>query len=647
MARTPAGTPPNPKGAERFHEEKATYTVRGSSQPDIEAGIKAIRDTVKTLKPKPGVYRMLDARGDVLYVGKARALKNRVANYCQIANLSSRLQRMVSQTRSMEIVTTNSEAEALLLEAQFIKRFRPPYNVLLRDDKSFPFILLRAGHDFPRIMKHRGARKAKGDYYGPFASAGSVNTTINALQKLFLLRSCTDSFFSRRDRPCLLYQIKRCSAPCVGRIDEAGYAELVRQAKDFLGGKSSAVQREIETQMAKAAEALDFESAAMLRDRLRAATFIQGSQAINAEGVGDADVFALASKGGQIAIQGFFIRGGQNWGHRAFFPSHIAEVAEEEVLSRVLAQFYEEVPPPRTILVDRDLPERALLEEAFGAIAGRKVEISVPQRGDRRRLMEQAQRNAAEALDRRLAESGTQARTMRELTEFLELPELPARIEVYDNSHIQGTKAVGAMVVAGPEGFLKNQYRKFNIRQAQTNDDFGMMREVMGRRFARAQEEDPDRDGGLWPDLVLIDGGKGQMSSVRDTLEELGIEDVPLVAVAKGPHHGREGREVFHFPDGREKTLPVNSPVLFYLQRLRDEAHRFAIGAHRAKRSRAISASPLDEIPGIGPARKRALLLHFGTAGKVRAAALEDLKRAPGVSEAVAQAVYDFYHPGG
>jgi excinuclease ABC subunit C len=647
MARTPAGTPPNPKGAERFHEEKATYTVRGSSQPDIEAGVKAIRDTVKTLKPKPGVYRMLDARGDVLYVGKARALKNRVANYCQIANLSSRLQRMVSQTRSMEIVTTNSEAEALLLEAQFIKRFRPPYNVLLRDDKSFPFILLRAGHDFPRIMKHRGARKAKGDYYGPFASAGSVNTTINALQKLFLLRSCTDSFFSRRDRPCLLYQIKRCSAPCVRRIDEAGYAELVRQAKDFLGGKSGAVQREIETQMAKAAEALDFESAAMLRDRLRAATFIQGSQAINAEGVGDADVFALASKGGQIAIQGFFVRGGQNWGHRAFFPSHIAEVAEEEVLSRVLAQFYEEVPPPRTILVDRDLPERALLEEAFCEIAGRRVEISVPQRGDRRRLMEQAQRNAVEALDRRLAESGTQAKVMRELTEFLELPEVPARIEIYDNSHIQGTKAVGAMVVAGPEGFLKNQYRKFNIRQAQTNDDFGMMREVMGRRFARAQEEDPDRDGGLWPDLVLIDGGKGQMSSVRDTLEELGIEDVPLVAVAKGPHHGREGREVFHFPDGREKTLPVNSPVLFYLQRLRDEAHRFAIGAHRAKRSRAITASPLDEIPGIGPARKRVLLLHFGTAGKVRAAALDDLKRAPGVSEAVAQAVYDFYHPSG
>ena len=647
MARTPAGSPPHPKGAERFNEERATYTVKGDAQPNIEAGVKAIRETVRTLKPKPGVYRMLDARGDVLYVGKARALKNRVANYCQVANLSSRLQRMVSQTRGMEIVTTNSEAEALLLEAQLIKRFRPPYNVLLRDDKSFPFILLRADHAFPRIMKHRGARKAKGDYYGPFASAGSVNTTINALQKLFLLRSCTDSFFSRRDRPCLLYQIKRCSAPCVGRIGEAGYAELVRQAKDFLGGRSGAVQREIEAQMARAAETLDFETAAMLRDRLRAATFIQGTQAINAEGVGDADIFALAAKGGQIAIQAFFVRGGQNWGHRAFFPSHIADVPEEEVLARVLMQFYEEVPPPRTILVDRDLPERELLEEALCETGGHRVAISVPQRGDRRRLMEQAKRNAAEALDRRLAETGTQAKILRELTEFLELPEEPQRIEVYDNSHIQGAKAVGAMIVAGPEGFRKGQYRKFNIRQAQTDDDFGMMREVMTRRFARALEEDPDRDGDTWPGLVLIDGGKGQMSVVRDALEDLGIEDVPLVAIAKGPHHGREGREVFHFSDGREKTLPVNSPVLFYLQRLRDEVHRFAIGAHRAKRSRAISASPLDEIPGIGPARKRALLLHFGTAGKVRAAALDDLKRAPGVSEAVAQAVYDFYHPSG
>ncbi|MFA7588206.1 MAG: excinuclease ABC subunit UvrC, partial [Novosphingobium sp.] len=537
--------------------------------------------------------------------------------------------------------------EALLLEAQLIKRFRPPYNVLLRDDKSFPFILLRADHDFPRIMKHRGARKARGNYYGPFASAGSVNTTINALQKLFLLRSCTDSFFARRDRPCLLYQIKRCSAPCVGRIDAVAYGELVRQAKDFLGGKSSAVQREIEAQMHAAAEALDFERAAMLRDRLRAATFIQGSQAINAEGVGNADVFAMATKAGQVAVQAFFIRGGQNWGHRAFFPTHTEGLSEDEVLTSFLAQFYEEVPPARLILVDRELPEADLLAEAFRAGAGGKVEISVPRRGDRRRLMEQAERNAVESLDRRLAESGTKARINRELAEFLELPEVPQRIEIYDNSHIQGTNALGAMVVAGPEGFLKGQYRKWNIKAAQTNDDFAMMREVMTRRFSRAMADDPEREHGMWPDLVLIDGGKGQMSAVRDALEELGIEDVPLIAIAKGPHHGREGREVFHFSDGREKTLPVNSPVLFHLQRLRDEVHRYAIGAHREKRSRAIIASPLDEIPGIGPARKRALLLHFGTAGKVRAASLEDLQRAPGVSAGVAQAVYDFYHPGG
>ncbi len=644
MPRNP--TPPDRQSEERFNEDRATYTIKGS-QPDLEVGLAAIREVQATLKPKPGVYRMLDARGDVLYVGKARALKNRVANYTQVERLPLRLKRMVAQTRSMTIVTTNSEAEALLLEAQLIKRYRPPYNVLLRDDKSFPFILLRAEHDFPRITKHRGARRAKGNYYGPFASAGSVNTTINALQKLFLLRSCTDSFFARRDRPCLLYQIKRCSAPCVGRIDAAGYAELVGEAKDFLGGRSSAVQAKITAQMEQAAEALDFERAAMLRDRLRAATFIQGSQAVNAEGVGNADVFAVAQRNGQFGVQAFFIRGGQNWGHRAFFPAHTDGLDEAEVLTSFLAQFYEEVPPPRLILTDRALPEAALLAEALAGAAGGKVEISVPQRGDRRRLIQQAIRNAEEALERRQAESGTKARLNRDLAEFLELPEPPQRIEVYDNSHVQGAHALGAMIVAGPEGFVKGQYRKWNIKTAQTNDDFAMMREVMQRRFARAQDEDPDRDGGMWPDLVLIDGGKGQMSAARDTLEELGIEDVPLIAIAKGPHHGREGREVFHFPDGREKMLPVNSPLLFHLQRLRDEVHRFAIGAHREKRSRAITASPLDEIPGIGPARKRALLLHFGTAGKVRAAALEDLQRAPGVSAAVAQAVYDFYHPGG
>ncbi len=653
MARTPAGTPHDPRGAERFNEERAAYTV-ASAQPDLEGGVNAIRETVKVLKPVPGVYRMLDARGEVLYVGKARSLKARVANYTQIAQLSGRLQRMVSQTRSMEIITTNSEAEALLLEAQLIKRFRPPFNVLLRDDKSFPFILLRADHAYPRIQKHRGARRAKGNYYGPFASAGSVNTTLNALQKLFLLRSCTDSFFNNRDRPCLLYQIKRCSAPCVGRIDEAGYDALVRQAKDFLSGKSGAVQADLERQMAQAAENLDFETAAMLRDRLRAATFIQGSQAINAAGLGDADVFALAAKNGQMSVQSFFIRGGQNWGHRALFPRHTADVDEAQVLADVMLQFYEEVPPPPTILVDRELPESKLIEAALSELAGRKVRLSVPERGDRRKLMAQAQRNAVEALERRLAETGTKARLNRELAEFLELDAPPQRIEIYDNSHIQGAKAVGAMVVAGPEGFEKGQYRKFNIREAQSNDDFAMMREVMARRFrnfAEGEENPEAKPGGhetVLPDLILIDGGKGQLSSVMAVLEEIGIaDDIAVIGIAKGPHHGREGREVFHFPDGREKLLPVNSPLLFHLQNLRDEVHRYVIGAHRAKRSKAITASPLDEIPGIGPARKRALLLHFGTASKVRAAALEDLQRAPGVSATVARKVYDFYHTGG
>ncbi|MFU7527875.1 excinuclease ABC subunit UvrC [Qipengyuania sp. ASV99] len=646
MSRTPAGTQNNPHGAERFNEERAAYTV-ASAQPNLEAGVAAIREVAQTLKPVPGVYRMVDARGDVLYVGKARSLKARVANYTQIAGLTGRLQRMVSQCRSMEIITTNSEAEALLLEAQLIKRFRPPFNVLLRDDKSFPFILLRADHDFPRIQKHRGARRAKGNYYGPFASAGSVNTTLNALQKLFLLRSCTDSFFNNRDRPCLLYQIKRCSAPCVGRVSVQDYDALVRQAKEFLAGRSGKVQADLEMQMAAAAENLDFETAAILRDRLRAATFIQGSQAINASGVGDADVFALASSGGQIAVQAFFIRGGQNWGHRAFFPSHTKEVEEDQVLSGVMLQFYEEVPPPPTVLLDRELPERELIEAALSKVAERRVTLSVPQRGDRRKLLAQASRNAVEALERRLAETGTKAKTHRELAEFLELEELPQRIEIYDNSHIQGAQALGAMVVASPEGFEKSQYRKFNIKTAQTNDDFAMMREVMQRRF-RAYAEPPPHSGGDLPDLILIDGGKGQLSSVMKVLGEYGLaEEIPVVGIAKGPHHGREGREVFHFPDGREKTLPTNSPVLFYAQRLRDEVHRFAIGAHRAKRSKGITASPLDEIPGIGPARKRALLLHFGTASKVRAAALDDLKRAPGVSEAVARQIYDFYHAGG
>ena len=628
----------------RFNEEAATFTVRGSDAPDLQAGVAAIRNVLKTLPLKPGVYRMQDAKGDVLYVGKARALKNRVGNYVQVELLSKRLQRMVAQTRSMTIVTTNNEAEALLLEAQLIKRYRPPYNVLLRDDKSFPFILLRADHQFPRIQKHRGARRAKGDYYGPFASAGSVNNTLNALQKLFLLRSCTDGFFKTRDRPCLLYQIKRCSAPCVGRIDDDGYAELVADAKKFLAGKTTDVQAKLGAQMTQAAENMDFELAAVLRDRLKALTFIQGTQFINAEGVGDADIFAMACHEGLIGIEAFFIRGGQNWGHRSFFPAHTVGVEEDEVLTQFLMQFYEEVPPARTVFVDRQLPEAELLQEAMSTQAGRKVSLEVPQRGTRRRLLDQAKRNAQEALERRLAESTTQAKLNRELADLFELAEPPGRIEVYDNSHIQGTNALGAMVVAGPEGFRKGQYRKFNIKSAATDDDFAMMREVLRRRFARALEEDRDRDSGEWPDLVLLDGGKGQLNAAKAVLEDLGIEDVCLVGVAKGPHHGREGHEVFHLMDGRELMLPTNSPLLFYLQRLRDEVHRFAIGAHRAKRAKAMGASPLDEVPGIGPARKKALLMHFGTARAVRNASLEDLRKAPGVSAGVAQQVYDFYH---
>lgn len=644
-----ADRPDQPNAASRFSEEKATYAVRGADTPDFDTGIAAIRNVLNTLPLKPGVYRMHDARGDVLYVGKARALKNRVGNYVQIDRLPNRLRRMVALTRSMTIVTTNSEAEALLLEAQLIKRYRPAYNVLLRDDKSFPFILLRADHKFPRIQKHRGARRHKGQYYGPFASAGSVNQTLNALQKLFLLRSCTDSFFNNRDRPCLLYQIKRCSAPCVGRIDDEAYDSLVADAKSFLDGKSSTVQAKLAKEMEAAAEALDFERAAMIRDRLRALTFIQGSQAINAEGLGDADIFALAHRNGVMGIQAFFIRGGQNWGHRSFFPAHVAEMSEDEVFTSFLAQFYEDVPPAKSIFLDRQLTEADLLAQALSERAERKIEISMPQRGDRVRLVKQATRNAEEALDRRLAESTTQGKLLQEVADLFELPEPPRRIEVYDNSHIQGTNALGAMIVAGPEGFIKGQYRKFNIKNPDSTpgDDFAMMREVMTRRFGRlmAEEDEHERDEN-WPNLVLIDGGKGQMSAVMEVVRELGVEDVAFIGVSKGPDR-HAGRETFHFPDGREFTLPVNAPVMFYLQRLRDEAHRFAIGAHRAKRSKAITVSPLDEVPGIGPSRKKALLMHFGTARAVRNASLEDLQKAPGVSAAVAQTVYDYYNSNG
>ena len=633
---------------DRFSEEAQTYTVRGTEAPDLDLGVATIRRVVKTLPLKPGVYRMLDASGDVLYVGKARTLKQRVTNYTQVTRLPRRLQRMVAQTRAMEIVTTNSEAEALLLEAQLIKRYRPAYNVLLRDDKSFPFILLREDHDFPRISKHRGARAAKGSYYGPFASAGAVNATLNALQKVFLLRSCTDSFFTNRSRPCLLYQIKRCSAPCVGRIDDVGYAELVEDAKGFLSGRTQEAQKKLAEAMQSAAEAMDFETAAVLRDRLKALTFIQGSQAINAEGAtSEADVIAMATDGGAMCVQIFFIRGGQNWGHRSFFPGHTEGVDEAEVLQTFLAQLYEELPPPRELLLDRTLPEAELLALALSVKAGRKVSLRHAQRGPAKRLVEQAQRNAEEAIQRRRAETTTQGKLLRELAEIFELDAPPARIEIYDNSHIQGTNALGAMVVAGPDGFQKGQYRKFNMKDESITpgDDFAMMKAMLHRRFARLEAEDPDRESGTWPDLCLIDGGKGQVSAVMSALAELGV-DVPIVGVAKGPDRNA-GRETFYLPSGREFTLPPNAPVMFFLQRLRDEAHRFAIGAHRARRAKSITQSPLDEVPGIGPARKKALLMHFGTSRAVKGATLEDLERAPGISSQMALAIWQHFHPNG
>jgi excinuclease ABC subunit C len=635
-----------PASPDRFLEEGATYTVK-AGRPDLDAGTHAIRETRRTLGGGPGVYRMLDERGAVLYVGKARNLKARVTSYTAGLRLPRRLQRMVAQTRGMEVVTTRTEAEALLLEAQLIKRFRPPFNVLLRDDKSFPFIALAEGHMFPRLSKHRGARRPKTIYYGPFASAGSVTRTLTALQKLFLLRSCSDSYFANRSRPCLLYQIRRCSAPCVGRIDEAGYAELVADAKAFLSGRSQAVQKKLGDAMEAAAARRDYELAAVFRDRLRALTFIQGAQAIHA---GDsrlnADVIALARRQGLTCIQIFFIRQGQNWGHRALFPAHAGEVVEAEVLTAFLGQFYEELDPPRQVLLDREVPDAETLEEALATRAGHGVELRVPQRGQLRRLVEQAGRNAAEAIDRRLAETGTQARHLRALADLLGLEEAPRRIEIYDNSHIQGSNMLGAMVVADGSGFVKAAYRKFNRKGSfEAGDDFAMMREMLSRRFARLLSEDADGEdrGADWPDLLLIDGGKGQVAAAAHVLDDLGVEDVAILGIAKGPDRNA-GREILHMPGGGELMLPPNDPLLFFLQRLRDEAHRFAIGAHRQRRAKALTSSSLDDVPGIGPARKKALLMHFGTARAVKGASLEDLLRAPGISRTTAEAIWHYFH---
>ncbi len=638
-------------GADRFSEEAATYAVRGVDTPNLNQGIDAIKAVVKTLPARPGVYRMLNADADVLYVGKARNLKARVNSYTQPNRQPNRLLRMISQTRSMTIVTTNTEAEALLLEANLIKRFRPPYNVLLRDDKGFPYIYLREDHDFAQITKHRGAKKGKGQYYGPFASAVAVNNTLNTLQKVFQLRSCTDSFFQNRSRPCLLYQIKRCCAPCVERITPSDYLQRVDEAKAFLSGQSSDAQKRLAEQMQAASNAMAFEQAAAFRDRLRALTYVQQDQGIHASNAGDADVIALAMKGGTCCIQIFFMRGGQNWGNRALFPRIDKSDTPDEVMMAFVAQFYEDKQPPKRILLDRKLPEMDLLADALSVRAEYRVSLEYPQRGSLTAVTENAAKNAAEALERKLIESASQSRHLASVAEIFDLAESPQRIEVYDNSHIQGAHATGAMIVAGPDGFMKNSYRKFNIKNSELTpgDDFGMMREVLSRRFARLVNNDPDKpedESHTAPDLVLIDGGRGQLNAAMQVLAELGIDDVPLVGIAKGPDRNA-GREIFHLPNGSELSLEVNSPALFYIQRLRDEAHRFAIGTHRNKRSKAIESNPLDDVPGIGPLRKKALLMHFGSGRAVQRAGMLDLQKVDGISDTIARTIYEHFHPQG
>ncbi|MER9875931.1 excinuclease ABC subunit UvrC [Mesorhizobium sp. M0195] len=635
---------------------------------DGMVGAEVIQTLVKRLPNAPGVYRMMNAAGDVLYVGKARSLKKRVTSYAQGRFHTSRIGRMVRETSTMEFVVTRTEIEALLLEANLIKRLRPRFNVLMRDDKSFPYILLTGDHVSPGIYKHRGARSRKGDYFGPFASAGAVGRTINSLQRAFLLRSCTDSFYENRTRPCLLFQIKRCAGPCTGEISHGDYARLVAEAKDFLSGRSQKVKTEISAAMQQASENLDFERAAIYRDRLAALSHVQSHQGINPQTVDEADVFAIHQEGGQVCIQVFFFRTGQNWGNRAYFPKADPALEAGEVLGSFLAQFYDDKPTPRTILLSHGVEDQELLAEALSTRAGRKVSISVPQRGEKKDLTDNALQNSREALGRRLAETSTQARLLTGFAETFGLEKPPVRIEVYDNSHIMGTNAVGAMVVAGPEGFVKNHYRKFNIRSTEITpgDDFGMMREVMQRRFSRLLKEHGDapqtegtgeanptepgddiEDAGgfpAWPDVILIDGGQGQMTAVRKILADLGIEDrVVAIGIAKGQDRDA-GRERFFVKGRAPFSLPVRDPVLYFVQRLRDDVHRFAIGSHRARRKKEMVKSPLDEISGIGPGRKRALLMHFGTAKAVSRAAVEDLVKVDGISEQVAKLVYNHFH---
>ncbi len=612
------------------------------------AGLGVIEAQLKTMPSSPGVYRMLNARGDALYVGKARNLKKRVVAYTRLDRLPGRLQRMVLETAAMEVISTHTEVEALLLEANLIKRLAPRYNILLRDDKSFPHILVTADHDWPQIVKHRGAHSRKGDYFGPFASAGAVNQTLSQLERAFLLRSCTDAVFSNRSRPCLLHQIKRCCAPCVGRIDHDEYMGLVAQAKAFLSGRSQDIQQDLSRQMEAAAEVMDYERAALFRDRIRALAQVQARQDINLPKLDEADIVALHQAGGQSCIQVFFFRSGCNYGNRAYFPAHAQNEEPAEVLEAFLGQFYDDKVPPRLILLSHEFPEQGLMAEALAIRAGRKVELVAPKRGDRRKLVEHALHNAREALGRRLAESASQRRLLQGLAQVLSLEAPPDRIEVYDNSHISGTNAVGGMIVAGPEGLMKREYRKFNIRGTDLTpgDDYGMMREVLTRRFRRAQKDDPDRERGLWPDLVLIDGGTGQLNVALEVLADLGVDDVTLAAISKGPDRNA-GRERFHLPDRAPFSLEPKDPVLYFLQRLRDEAHRFAIGSHRIRRTKGVGQSLLDDIAGIGSRRKKALLHHFGSARDVAQAGLADLEAVEGISRTMAKKIYDHFHPGG
>ncbi len=628
-----------------MHSEQAGASPTGHGVPN---GVSVIERVVATLPLTPGVYRMLDAKGEALYVGKAKSLKKRVHSYTQVSRLPERLRRMVAETTAMEVVTTHTEAEALLLEANLIKRLRPRFNIVLRDDKSYPWLLLTEDHPYPQIAKHRGARTRKGSYYGPFASAWAVNQTVNAMQRVFLLRSCQDTVFASRTRPCLLHQIRRCSAPCVGRISAEDYGHLVAQAKAFLGGKAGSVQRELAREMEDAAEHLEFERAAAIRDRIRGLTHVQGTGVVNPESIADADVVAAWQAGGQTCVQVFFIRGGRNNGNRAFYPAHARDEEAGDVLAAFLAQFYDDKPPPALVLLSHEIPEQALVAEALSLKAqsftgGRRVEVAVPRRGEKRAVVLHAETNAREALERRMAESAGQAKLLEGVAQTFGLPGTPERIECYDNSHIMGAHAYGVMVVAGPEGFEKNHYRKYSIRgPVAPGDDFAMMREVLERRFGRALAEG---EAAVLPDLVLIDGGAGQLSAAKAVMHDLGLHQVPLVAIAKGPDRDA-GREWFHMEGRPPFQLPPRDPVLYYLQRVRDEAHRFAITTHRAGRSRSIRQSELDEIPGVGAARKRALLNHFGSARGVKGAGLADLEAAPGINRETARRVYAHFHPG-